>query len=44
MPNIKDIDEVYMGGVGKILCRTKSKIVLYDTVAKKEVMKVEEFA
>jgi coatomer protein complex subunit alpha (xenin) len=44
LPNITGVDEVHMGGIGKIICRTKSKVSLYDTVAKKEIGKIDEFA
>jgi len=44
LPNIENVDEVFMGGIGKALCKTKSKLILYDTVAKKEVSKLDEFA
>ena len=44
LTGIENIDEVHMGSIGKIICRTKSKVILYDTVAKKEVGKIDEFA
>lgn len=44
LPNVENVDEVFMGGVGKALCKTKSKLSLYDTIAKKEIGKTDEFA
>lgn len=44
LANVENVEEIYMGGVGKIITKTKSNICLYDTVGKKNVNSIDEFA
>lgn len=40
---VKNVDQIYSGGIGKIILKTRSVAQFYDTVAKKQIGTLDEF-